>query len=146
MLWTPAAILNVLRLPAMPALSHKQPPPHYDLLHHLLYHTLYGVEPLSWAANSTASRGEYLSPFLQFPCCWAQHLTLHLSNGDCSPTRPAALTFTSLLPSLSLSILLLCSKQGWRGEGVQVYMCGGSEGGGLVCYCIILRRETIILR
>lgn len=109
----------------MPALLyHKQPPPHYDLPHHLLYHTFYGAEPFSRPANNTTSRGVNLFPPLFPSCCWAQHLTLHMSNGDCSPTRPASHAFSLWIPPsspLSLSFLLLCSEQG-RG-GVCRFTC-----------------------
>lgn len=54
-----------LCLAAMPALHyHTQILPLYDLHHHLLYHTLYGAEPFSRAANNTTSRGVNL--FLSF--------------------------------------------------------------------------------
>lgn len=115
-MWIPAAILKQCS-----ASAFTQTPPatlQYDLPHHLLYCTLYGVWS-PWAANSTASRAVECSPCLQFACCWAQHLTLHLSNGDYTlpPAQPLSLFLSeSLLPPPSLSFLLLCGEQGRGGE------------------------------
>ncbi len=112
--------------------------PHYDLPHHLLYHTVYGA---SQAASNTASRGGNLSPSFCFPapehniwrciCLMATALPFE---------QPLSLFLSeSLLPPLSLAFLLLWSGRGRGGEE-----CAGSNRERLVL-CFFLRRWTIIL-
>lgn len=92
------------------------PLPHYNLPHHLFYHTLYGAEPLSQAAKITALRGVLLFLFLCIPA--AEHIWRCMSNGEYShpPSLSHFFLSESLLPPPSLSFLLLCNEQGRGGE------------------------------
>ena len=127
--------------------------PHYDLPHHLLYHTLYGAEPFSQAANNTTFQGcESFSLFFCFPaaehniwCCICLMATALPPAQTLSLSLFLSLTFSLWIPPSS-SITLSCScavNEDGEGRGVQVYMCGGRERERLVL-CTFLRRETTI--
>ena len=125
--------------------------PHYDLPHHLLYHTLYGAEPFSQAANNTAFQGcESFCLFFCFPaaehhiwCCICLMATALPPAQPPSPSLSLSLShFFSLNPSFLLyhSFLLLCSERGRGGEGRGGEGCAGLH----VWLCTFLRRETAI--
>lgn len=83
------------------------------------------------------------------PCCWAQHLMLHMSNGDCSPTHPESHTFSSLNLSFllyhSLSCFCAVNRDG-EGRSVQCYMCGSQRRSPLHLSVSLDDRPTINLK
>ena len=107
--------------------------PHYDLPHHLLYHTLYGAEPFSQAANNTTFQGcESFSLFFCFPaaehniwCC----ICLMATALPPAQTLSLSLCFSlslflseSLLPPLLLFLALVQWTRTGRG-GVCRFTC-----------------------
>lgn len=144
MMCTPAAnSAEILSLAAMPVLPFHQPLLHYDLPHHLLYNTLYGVEPFSRAANNTASRGVNLS--LPFSVSLLLSTTSDAAYVEWRPlSHPPCLShFFSPNPSFLLyhSLSCSCAANGdGEGRSVQVYMCGGGSERERVVVCIFLRR------